>query len=92
MGKAYATLEGILDNENASPEHRIAAAKEVLNRAYGQAPSMQVIQGLVEHEHKVSIPPEMLERMDQAKLAQLEAALAGVIEDAQVIDPDESGE
>jgi hypothetical protein len=79
-------LVSILRDETADKGHRIQAGKEILNRGFGQAPSIDIIEASFRHDHTFS--PEVLRQFPPQKLAALEAMLAEliVVPESEVID------
>lgn len=92
--EALDVLVEIMNNPDADHGHRITAAKEVLARAYGQAPSFSVVQGLVEHQHQHSFNAQALESMTPEQLEHLESTLASIVEvpEAEEVDPEDGNE
>jgi hypothetical protein len=76
----------ILRDPDADNGHVIQAAKEILNRGWGAAPQIQVIEEVFRHE--VSFNVDKLRQLPSEQLTQLEATLARLIEveDAEVIE------
>lgn len=82
-------LVNILLDEEADNGHRIQAGKEILNRGWGAAPQVNVIEEVFRHE--VSFNAENLKQMTDAEIKAMEGFLARLvspegIEDAQVIE------
>jgi hypothetical protein len=82
----------IIRDPDADNGHVIQAAKEILNRGWGAAPQVQVIEEVFRHE--VTFNVDKLRQLPSEQLTQLEATLSRLIEvdDAEVIDvrPNES--
>lgn len=83
----------ILRDEEADNSHRIQAGKEILNRGWGAAPQVSVIEAVFSQE--VSINTDSLKQMSSEELKTMEGFLARLIspegvEDAQVIDHEDS--
>lgn len=82
------TLVAILRDETADKGHRIQAGKEILNRGWGQAPSIEVVEQVFKHEHSFDL--EALRNMPAKDLAALERAFSLLIRadvpDAEVIE------
>jgi hypothetical protein len=76
-------LIGIVRDDEADNGHRIQAGKEILNRGFGQAPSIEIIEAAFKHE--LSISPDALRQLPPKQLAQFEAILATLV---QVADQD----
>ena len=83
---AMRRLVAIVENERSDDGHAIAAAKEILTRAWGQAPSFQVVQGIIQHDHKVSVDPAALQNMDAEQLAALEGTLTRLLSAPEAIE------
>ena len=86
VGNALEVLLEVMNNDEADHGHRIAAAKEIITRARGQAPSFQVVQGIIQHDHKVSVDPAALQNMDSEQLAALEGTLTRLLSAPEAID------
>lgn len=86
-------LMGIIRDDEADNGHVIQAAKEMLNRGWGAAPQVSVIEEVFRAE--VSINAESLKQMTDAEIKAMEGFLARLVspegvEDAQIIDHDDS--
>lgn len=86
-------LVNILLDEEADNGHRIQAGKEILNRGWGAAPQVSVIEEVFKHE--VSINADSLKQMSSEELKTMEGFLTKLIspegvEDAQIIDHEDS--
>jgi hypothetical protein len=86
------TLLSILRDEEADNKHRIQAGKEILNRGWGQAASVEIIEAVFKHEHSISL--DGLKQLSSAQLTELEAMLSKVVTgdviDAEVVEQVES--
>jgi hypothetical protein len=87
-------LLSILRNDEADNGHRIQAGKEILNRGWGQAPSIEIIEAAFKHEHTFNA--DALRQLPPKQLEQLEAMLAALIQvpgdQALDVTPNESAE
>ena len=88
-------LMEIIRDPESDKGHVIQAAKEVLNRGWGAAPQVSVIEQVFQHQHEVNL--DSLKQMTKAELAAVEGFLARLVtvqgaEDAIVVedDPEES--
>lgn len=82
-------LMGIIRDKEADKGHVIQAAKEMLNRGWGAAPQVSVLEAVFTQEH--SINTESLKQMTDDEIRVMEGFLARLvspegIEDAQVIE------
>lgn len=82
-------LVNILLDEEADNGHRIQAGKEILNRGWGAAPQVSVLEAVFTQEH--SINTESLKQMTDDEIRVMEGFLARLVspegvEDAQVIE------
>ena len=90
IDRAVNALVAIVDDPDADHGHRIQAAKEILNRAYGQAPSHAVIESFHAHEHRHVINEDALKSMSSEQLEHLESTLATLMPKAIEHDDSES--
>ena len=82
-------LMGIIRDDEADNGHVIQAAKEMLNRGWGAAPQVSVLEAVFTQEHTINT--ENLKQMTNDELKAMEGFLARLVspegvEDAQVID------
>ena len=82
-------LVSILLDDEADNGHRIQAGKEILNRGWGAAPQVNVIEEVFRHE--VSFNAENLKQMTNDEIKAMEGFLARLVspegvEDAKIID------
>ena len=82
-------LMAIIRDPESDNGHVIMAAKEVLNRGWGAAPQVNVIEQVFQHKHEVNL--DNLKQMSRAELAAVEGFLARLItvegaEDAVVVE------
>jgi hypothetical protein len=83
----------ILRDPDADNGHVIQAAREILNRGWGAAPQVQVLEAVFQHQHVLNT--DALRQLPAEDLARLEGTLARLVEveDAEVIEtPNESAE
>ena len=71
-------LLGIVRDDDADNGHRIQAGKEILNRGFGQAPSIEIIEAAFRHEHSLNL--DALRQLPPKQLAELESVLAKLIQ------------
>ena len=86
-------LMGIIRDDEADNGHVIQAAKEMLNRGWGAAPQVSVLEAVFTQEHTINT--ENLKQMTNDELKAMEGFLARLVstegvEDAQIIDHDDS--
>lgn len=86
-------LVGILLDEDADNGHRIQAGKEILNRGWGAAPQVSVIEAVFTQEHTINA--DSLKQMTTEELKAMEGFLTRLVtptevEDAQVIDHEDN--
>lgn len=76
----------ILRNPEADDGDRIRAGKEILNRGWGQSPSVSIVDATLKVQDQIS--PEALNQMSPRELQVLESALAKLIHvpDAEVLE------
>lgn len=82
-------LMGIIRDDEADNGHVIQAAKEMLNRGWGAAPQVSVLEAVFTQEHTINT--ESLKQMTNDELKIMEGFLARLVstegvEDAQIID------
>lgn len=77
--EALNVLVEIMHDTKADRGHRIAAAKEVLNRGLGQAPSYSVVKTDTEIRHTTTVSVESLKAMDSGQLQALISTLGGLL-------------
>lgn len=79
-------LLGIARDKLAEPAPRVQAAKEILNRGWGQAPNIEIIEAAFKHEHTLNL--DALKQLPARQLAELELLLASMVQvkDADVIE------
>lgn len=83
-------LIGFVRDDTIDPGHRIAAGKEILNRGFGTAPNIEIIEQSFKHQH--SFDMDAIKQMPAEELAVLEAAITRFIKidedaiDAEVIE------
>ena len=82
-------LMGIIRDDEADNGHVIQAAKEMLNRGWGAAPQVSVLEAVFTQEHTINT--ESLKQMTDDEIRVMEGFLARLvstegIEDAQVIE------
>jgi hypothetical protein len=82
-------LMAIIRDEEADNGHVIQAAKEMLNRGWGAAPQVSVLEAVFTQEHTINT--ESLKQMSDDEIRVMEGFLARLvstegIEDAQVIE------
>lgn len=81
-------LVGVVRDEDKDTGHRIMAGKEILNRGWGQAPNVDVIEATLRVTHELD--PAALQQMPQAELDMIMAALGRMMrtpgDGARIID------
>lgn len=82
-------LIGFVRNEDIDPGHRIAAGREILNRGFGTAPSVEIVEKTFKVD--LTISDEKLKQLSNDELHATLAVLQRVItdpnaEDAEVIE------
>lgn len=76
---AMETLVEIMTNDVADHGHRIAAAKEVLSRAYGQAPTFQNIVTETHKNDKPLISDEAIQALSDEDLMQYAGLIRKIV-------------
>ena len=89
--EARQTLYGIMTDTEVDPGHRIAAAREILNRGYGTAPSVEIIEKTLKVD--LSFSDARIRQMSNDDLRAALAVMEKLVlqpetaaEDAKVID------
>jgi hypothetical protein len=79
-------LLSILRDDEADNGHRIQAGKEILNRGWGAAPQVNIVEAALQHH--VTLNTDALKQLPKDELARLESTLVRLIEvpDAEVIE------
>jgi hypothetical protein len=77
-------LYDIAVKEEANDSDRIAAAKEYLNRGFGQAPNYEVIEHVIRQVHELDT--SVINQLSNAELKTLESAFAKMMQPRDVID------
>ena len=72
------TLLSILRDEEADRGHRIQAGKEILNRGWGSAPQVNIVEAAL--QHNVTLNTDALRQLPKEELARLEATLVRLID------------
>jgi hypothetical protein len=80
------TLLTILRDSDADNGHRIQAGKEILNRGWGAAPQVSIVEAAL--QHNITFNDGRLNQMPKHELEKLESLLVHLIEvpDAEVIE------
>jgi hypothetical protein len=71
------TFLDILRDDEVNPSDRIAAGKEILNRGWGQAPNVSIVDATLKVEHSVN--SDALRQMSAEELASVEGLLSRLI-------------
>lgn len=75
--EAIGTILEIMRNDEANDSDRLAAAKELLNRGWGQAPNVNIVDATLKVEHNFN--SDRLKQMTPEELAAFEGLLARVV-------------
>ena len=71
------TFLDILRDDEVNPSDRIAAGKEILNRGWGQAPNVSIVDATLKVEHTVN--SDALRQMSAEELASVEGLLTRLL-------------
>ena len=71
------TFLDILRDDRVNPSDRIAAGKEILNRGWGQAPNVSIVDATLKVEHSVN--SDALRQMSAEELSSVESLLSRLV-------------